>query len=101
MGAKGTAIIFGGGVYVAENTFHGAQCRIVRLWRTTEARSAVPVSIGRSRPGDFIVKKGRRGPFLTVSVRRFNANRRTFCALRYPTTGIVQLARAYEAIIAA
>ena len=37
-----------------------AQCRIVRLWRTTEARSAVPVSIGRSRPGDFIVKKGRR-----------------------------------------
>ena len=23
MGAKGTAIIFGGGVYVAENTFRG------------------------------------------------------------------------------
>ena len=67
MGAKGTAIIFGGGVYVAENTFRGAQCRIVRLWRTTEARSAAPVPIGRSRPGDFIVKKGRRGPFLTVS----------------------------------
>lgn len=36
-----------------------------------------------------------------IKVRRFNANRRTFCALRYPTTGIVQLARAYEAIIAA
>ena len=69
MGAKGTAIIFGGGVYVAENTFRGAQCRIVRLWRTTEARSAAPVPIGRSRPGDFIVKKGRRGPFLTVSGR--------------------------------
>ena len=67
MGAKGTAIIFGGGVYVAENTFRGAQCRIVRLGRTTEARSAAPVPIGRSRPGDFIVKKGRRGPFLTVS----------------------------------
>ena len=47
MGAKGTAIIFGGGVYVAENTFRGAQCRIVRLWRTTEARSAAPVPIGR------------------------------------------------------
>ena len=24
-----------------------AQCRIVRLWRTTEARSAAPVPIGR------------------------------------------------------
>ena len=47
MGAKGTGIIFGGGVYVAENTFRGAQCRIVRLWRTTEARSAAPVPIGR------------------------------------------------------
>ena len=63
MGAKGTAIIFGGGVYVAENTFRGAQCRIVRLWRTTEARSAAPVPIGRSRPGDFIVKKAVEGLF--------------------------------------
>lgn len=36
-----------------------------------------------------------------IKVRRFNVNRRTFCALRYPTTGIVQLARVYEAIIAA
>ena len=32
-------------------------------WRTTEAQSVAPVSIGRSRPGDFIVKKGRRGLF--------------------------------------
>ena len=53
MGAKGTAIIFGGGVYVAENTFRGAQCRIVRLWRTTEARSAAPVPIGRWEPTKY------------------------------------------------
>ena len=26
----------------------------------SEAQSEAPVSIGRSRPGDFIVKKGRR-----------------------------------------
>ena len=40
-----------------------AQCRIGRLWRTTEAQSAAPVSIGRLRPGDFIIKKDRRGLF--------------------------------------
>ena len=34
---------------------------------SSRRRSAAPVSIGRSRPGDFIVKKGRREPFLTVS----------------------------------
>ena len=28
MGAKGTGIIFGGGVYVAENTFHGASVEL-------------------------------------------------------------------------
>ena len=38
---KINSIVFCGGVYVAENTSHGAECRIVRLWRTTEAWSAV------------------------------------------------------------
>src|SRR5699024_314971 len=47
--------------------FSRSERRIGRLWRTTDAQSAAPVPIGRSRPGDFIVKKGRRGPFLTVS----------------------------------
>ena len=47
--------------------FSRSERRIVRPWRTTEAQSAVPVSIGRLRPGDFVVKKGRREPFLTVS----------------------------------
>ena len=28
MGAKGTEIIIGGGVYVAENTFHGASVEL-------------------------------------------------------------------------
>ena len=42
MGAKGTAIIFGGGVYVAENTFRGAQCRIVRQRRIIEASLHCP-----------------------------------------------------------
>ena len=28
MGAKGTGIIFGGGVYVAENTFRGASVEL-------------------------------------------------------------------------
>ena len=40
-----------------------AQCRIGRLWRSTEAQNAAPVSIGRSRPGDFIVKKTLEGLF--------------------------------------
>ena len=35
------SIVFCGGVYVAENTSHGAKCRIVRLCRTTEAWSEV------------------------------------------------------------
>ena len=30
-----------------------AQCRIVRLWRTTEARSAAPVPIGRWEPTKY------------------------------------------------
>ena len=63
MGAKGTGIIFGGGVYVAENTSREASVELAAKWRTTEAQSVAPVSIGRSRPGDFIVKKGRRGLF--------------------------------------
>ena len=99
-GAKGTVIIFGGGVYVAENTSRGAsvelsafsgqprvpnECESHSLGEeeqrndralgfsrergicSSRRRSAAPVSIGRSRPGDFIVKKGRREPFLTVS----------------------------------
>ena len=38
---KINSIVFCGGVYVAENTSHGAKCRIVRLRRTTEAWSEV------------------------------------------------------------
>jgi len=40
-----------------------ASVELAAKWRTTEAQSVAPVSIGRSRPGDFIVKKGRRGLF--------------------------------------
>ena len=38
---KINTIVFCGGVYVAENTSHGAKCRIVRPRRTTEAWSEV------------------------------------------------------------
>ena len=63
MGAKGTGIIFGGGVYVAENTSREASVELSAIWRATVAQSVALVFIGRSRPGDFIVKKGRRGLF--------------------------------------
>ena len=32
MGAKGTEIIFGGGVYVAENTSHGASVELAAFF---------------------------------------------------------------------
>ena len=50
MGAKGTGIIFGGGVYVAENTSREASVELAAKWRTTEAQSVAPVSIGRWEP---------------------------------------------------
>ena len=40
MGAKGTWIIFGGGVYVAENTSREASVELSAKRRTTEAQSA-------------------------------------------------------------
>ncbi len=76
MGAKGTEIIFGGGVYVAENTSHGASVELAAFLAASEAQSEVLVSIGRSRQGDFIVKKSRRGLFLTYSER---PDFRAFC----------------------
>ena len=64
MGAKGTGIIFGGGVYVAENTFRVANVELAAFWRTTEAQSAAPVSIGRSRGrGTLLSKKAVDGLF--------------------------------------
>ena len=41
LGEKIILIVFCGDMCVAENTSHGAKCRIVRLWRTTEAWSEV------------------------------------------------------------
>ena len=56
MGAKGTGIIFGGGVYVAENTSREAS--------VTEAQSVALVSIGRSRGrGTLLSKKTLAGLF--------------------------------------
>ena len=46
-----------------------ASVELAAFLAASEAQSEVLVSIGRSRPGDFIVKKGRRGLFLTVSSR--------------------------------
>ena len=40
-GEKIIIIVFRGDMYVAENTSHGAERRIVRHRRTTEARSEV------------------------------------------------------------
>ena len=51
MGAKGTGIIFGGGVYVAENTLGEEEQRRICSLR----RSAVPVSIGRWEPTKCIL----------------------------------------------
>ena len=70
MGAKGTEIIFGGGVYVAEKYFSRSERRIVRLWRSTEAQSEALVSIGRSRPGGLYCQKGRRGLFDSIRQSR-------------------------------
>ena len=50
MGAKGTGIIFGGGVYVAENTSREASVELSAIWRAAEAQSAALVSIGRWEP---------------------------------------------------
>ena len=61
MGAKGTEIIFGGGVYVAENTSREASVELSAKWRTTEAQSEVSVSIGRSRPGTLLSRKAVDG----------------------------------------
>ena len=44
---KINTIVFCGGVYVAENTSHGAKCRIVRLRRTTEAWSEVQTLLSK------------------------------------------------------
>ena len=47
-----------------------ASVELAAKWRTTEAQSVAPVSIGRSCGRvDFIVKKGRRGLFLTYAER--------------------------------
>ena len=57
MGAKGTGIIFGGGVYVAENTSREASVELAAFGgqprRRAQCRSP---SAARGR-GDFIVKK--------------------------------------------
>ena len=77
MGAKGIEIIFGGGVYVAENTSHGASVELAAFFAASEAQSEVLVSIGRSCGRvDFIVKKRRRGLFLTYAER---PDFRAFC----------------------
>ena len=47
--------MFGGGVYVAENTLREASVELPAFGGQPRRLSAVPVSIGRSRPGDFIV----------------------------------------------
>ena len=53
-----------------------ASVELAAFLAASEAQSEVLVSIGRSRPGDFIVKKGRRGLFLTYSER---PDFRAFC----------------------
>ena len=72
MGAKGTGIIFGGGVYVAENTSRAASVELSAKRRTTEAQSVAQVSIGRSRPGDFIVKKAVEAFFTVTNPARIS-----------------------------
>ena len=53
-----------------------ASVELAAFLAASEAQSEVLVSIGRSRPGDLIVKKGRRGLFLTYSER---PDFRAFC----------------------
>ena len=50
-----------------------ASVELAAFLAASEAQSEVLVSIGRSRPGDLIVKKGRRRPFLTVTPERYSA----------------------------
>ena len=49
-------------MYVAENTSRGAECRIVRLWRTTEAREKLLGSIksgaALEKFADFVRSQG-------------------------------------------
>ena len=53
-----------------------ASVELAAFLAASEAQSEVLVSIGRSRQGDFIVKKSRRGLFLTYSER---PDFRAFC----------------------
>ena len=53
-----------------------ASVELAAFLAASEAQSEVLVSIGRSRQGDFIVKKSRRGFFLTYSER---PDFRAFC----------------------
>ena len=78
MGAKGTLIIFGGGVYVTENTFRGASVELATKGGQPRRRAQRRSPSAALRPGNSLPEKTVR-VFLGSLKRGPHGPRFSFC----------------------